>query len=310
MRRVLVLWLPLLIAAAGAAWYLRERRDNPLPPDLAGTLVFVSDRGGADTLYSRQLPSGGDRRLTYFSEAVRSPALSPDDKRVAFEVGGRIAVVELQTAEVRVFSFGIDFRDGMPAWRPDGEALVVAARRPGEAAADIHVIAPLDPTGATTARLFLTDTKGLDESEPVFSPDGSWVVFVREDNLYRVEVAGGRPRRIAGGLRKTRAPRFLADGRLSCLWREEKSFGLDVFDEELKNRQTLWQGPTYYRTVFPSPDGRFFAATYTFDLSFHPLDALRPRQVEDVRLLDAKGELLAPLVASLRSSNHSPQWTR
>jgi Tol biopolymer transport system component len=307
MRRAALLLV--VLALLGGAWFLaRESRQAPLPPDLAGTLVYVSDRAGADTLYSRRLPQGDDRRLTYFTEPVRNPALSPDGERVAFDVGGRIAVVDLRKADVHILSFGVDWRDSSPAWRPDGQAIVLSARRAGESTSDIQVITPLDPTGAKTVRVFLTQTKGLDETEPVFSPDASFVVFVREDSLYRVDVAGGKARRITGGFRKTRAPRFLKDGRLLCLWREEKNFGVDVLDAELKSRQTLWQGSTYYRTLVPSPDGRYFAATYTFDLSFHPADALRPRHVEEVRLLDARGEPLAALASSLRFSNHSPQW--
>jgi Tol biopolymer transport system component len=310
MRRAAALLVLLALVAAGLALLRRERREPPLPRELSGTLVYVSDRTGSDTLYARRLPSGQERRLTYFSEPVHNPALSPDGARVAFDVGGRLALVELSSGAVQVLTFGVDFRDAMPAWRPDGQALACSSRRPGEAAADIHAITPLDATGAKTVRIFVTQTKGLDETEPTFSPDGSFVVFVREDSLYRVELSGGRTRRLTGGFRKTRAPRFLPDGRLLCLWREEKSFGADVLDAELKTRTTLWMGSTYYRSLAPSPDGRYFAATYTFDLSFHPLDALRPRQVEELRLLDARGALIAPLAASLRFSNHSPQWAR
>ena len=122
----------LALGVAGLGFWLLASREIPLPPDLTGTLVFVSDRGGADTLYARTLPAGPDRRLTWFSEAVREPAVSPDRRRVAFSVGGRIGVVSLATGDVRLLTLGVDWRDSMPAWRPDGQALVVASRKPGE----------------------------------------------------------------------------------------------------------------------------------------------------------------------------------
>lgn len=309
MRRFLgILFLVVVTTLVGL--YLRLTREVPLPPDVRGTLVYVSDRSGADTLYARSLPDGAERRLTYFTEAVRDPALSPDGSRVAFSVGGRIGVVTLATADVRLLTFGIDFRDAQPAWRADGQALVVVARRPGETTGDIHLLAPLDPGGGRTGRTPVTLTKGLDESEPALSPDGSFVVFVREDNLVRQELQNGRTRRLTGGFRKTRQPLFLRDGRILCLWAQDKQFGIDVMDGDGKNRATLGVGTTYYRTVTPSPDGRFFAATFTYDLRFHPAQALRPRHVEEVQLLDAHGTFLAPLVRAFRDTNHSPQWAR
>jgi len=301
--------MALLIVSAGATFYLYQRREIPLPPGIAGTLVFVSDRGGTDTLYARRLPSGPDRRLTWFTEAVRDPALSPDRKRLAFSVGGRIGVVTLATDDVRLLTFGVDWRDSMPAWRGDGQALVVASRKPGEIANDVHLLSPLDTRGGTI-RAPITLTRGLDETEPVLSPDGTFVVFVREDNLFRQELANGRPRRLTGGFKKTRAPRFRPDGRLLCLWAENKQFGIDVLDADGKNRETLSVGTTYYRNLTPSPDGRYFAATFAFDLRFHPIDALRPRHVEAIHLLDARGNFLAPLVQAFGDSNHSPEWAR
>lgn len=309
MRRVLPLSLSLLLGSAVAGVYLYQRRQLPLPADLAGTLLFVSDRGGSDTLYARTLPSGLDRRLTYFTEAVRDPALSPDRKRLAFSVGGRIGVVTLATGDVRLLTFGVDWRDSMPAWQGDGQALVVASRKPGEIANDVHLLAPLDTRGGTI-RAPITLTRGLDETEPVLSPDGAFVVFVREDNLFRQELENGRSRRLTGGFKKTRAPRFRTDGRLLCLWAQGKQFGIDVLDADGKNRETLSVGTARYRNLTPSPDGRYFAATFSFDLRFHPIDALRPRHVEAIHLLDAGGHFLAPLVQAFGDSNHSPEWAR
>ncbi len=309
LKKRLFVSLALLLVGGGLAFYLHERNETLLPPDLAGTLVFVSDRGGADTLYARTLPSGPDRRLSYFTEAVRDPALSPDHQRLAFSVGGRIGVVTLATGDVRLLTFGVDWRDSKPAWRADGQALVVASRKPGENAHDVHLLSPLDSRGGTL-RAPLTLTKGLDESEPVLSPDGTSLVFVREDNLFRQDSEGGRTRRLTGGFRKTRAPRFRADGRLLCLWAQEKQFGIDVLDADGKNRETLSAGTAYYRNLTPSPDGRYFAATFSFDLRFHPIYALRPRHVEAIHLLDARGNFVAPLVQAFGDSNHSPEWAR
>jgi Tol biopolymer transport system component len=307
MRRAV--WFVILFVFVGAlVGLMRLRRELPLPEGVGGRLVYVSDRGGADTLYVRTLPSGPERRLTYFSEPVREPALSPDGSRVAFSVGGRIGLATIATGDIRLLTYGLDFRDAQPAWRADGQALVVVSRGQNENAGDIHLLAPLDATGGRTGRKPVTLTRGQDETEPVLSPDGSYVVFVREDNLVRQELADGRTHRVTGGFRKTRQPHFLPDGRLLCLWASEKEFGIDVLDPDGKNRQTVAQGTTYYRTLTPSPDGRFFAATFTFDLRFHPIDALRPRHVEEIHLLDAQGAFVAPLVREFSASNHSPQW--
>jgi hypothetical protein len=72
--------------------------------------------------------------------------------------------------------------------------------------------------------------------------------------------------------------------------------------------EALFEGTTFYRTLAPSPDARYFAATYSFDLRFHPVEALRPRQVEDIRLLDARGKEIAPWLRSWRVAYRSPQW--
>ena len=69
---------------------------GPLPRDLAGTLVFVSDRDGQDALYLRRLPGGADFQLTHLTEPVGEPALSPNGRQVAFTMGGRIGLVTVE----------------------------------------------------------------------------------------------------------------------------------------------------------------------------------------------------------------------
>jgi Tol biopolymer transport system component len=311
LRRAAVLALPLLLGPV--AFFLLRPARALLPGDVAGAVVFVSDRSGTEALWIRRLPRGQPRPLTTTSEAVREPALSPDGRQVAFAMGGRIGLVSVATGEVRVLTLGVDWQDAAPAWRGDGRALVVTARRPDAQNADLHIL-DLEPLEAgregRPERRPLTETRGLDEASPVFAPDGGAVVFVREDGLFRVSLADGRTVRLTGGLRKFRQPHFLPSGRLLCLWDEEKRHGLDVMDADGKNREAVWQGTVYYRTIAASPDGRHLAATFTFDLRFHPKDALKLRQTEEVRLLDARGGLVAVLERSGRYTNHSPDWGR
>jgi Tol biopolymer transport system component len=303
---VLALGLVALLAALAAT-----SRETPLPPSLEGVVVYVSNRDGVDALYERRLPHGEDRRLTFQSEPVRDPAVSPDGLKVAFSMGGRIGLVSRGSGDVSFLSLGVDWVDTSPSWRPDGEALVVAARRAGAPNADIHFLAAsIDALIGQAERKPLTVTPGLDESLPIFGPDASFIIFIREENLFRMGLTDGRTRRITSGFHRVRAARFLPSGRLLALWTEGKTYGIDAMDSDGKNRETLSEGSTYYRTIAPSPDGRFLLATYTFDLGFHALDALKLRQTEEVRLLDLQGRSLARLVHSWRDQNHSPAWTR
>lgn len=300
------LGLFLLVFLALVGWLFRP--GPPLPPGVNGALVFVSDRDGTESLYWRRLPKDRERRLTYTSEPVRDPRVSPDGTQVAFAMGGRIGSVTVATADVRMLTLGIDWKDAMPTWRPDGKALVVCSRRSAGETVGLQLL-DIDADGAAS-RHPLTETRGLDDTSPAVSPDGSFVVFVREDHLWRVSLVDGRTNRLTGGFRKSRAPRFLPSGRLVCLWSEGKQHGIDRLDADGKNRETLWQGPIYYRTITPSPDGRFLAATFTYDLAFHPRDALKLRQTEELRLLDEHGRPLAILERSGRYHNHSPDWGR
>jgi len=299
----------LVFVVIGALALLHDRRGAPLPADLEGFLVFVSDRDGQDALFVRRLPRGDTRRLAVTGETAREPALSPNDARLAFAMGGRIGLLSLIRGEVRVLTLGIDHRDAEPAFRPDGRALVVSSRERGAAASDL-VLLELETADGKPVRTPLTSTRGLDETSPCFSPDGTHVVFVREDGVFRISLADGRIQRLTHGFRKFRKPRFLPSGRLLVLWSEEKRFGIDVMDADGRNGETLSEGTAYYRTITASPDGRYLAATVTYDLAFRPQDAFRPKKTEEIHLLDARGRFVTVLERSSRYSSHSPEWGR
>lgn len=302
-------WIALALAAllGLAAWLALADRGEP-PRELSGAIAFVSDRDGAPALYWRRLPDGRARRLSFGSEPVAEPAVSPDGTRVAFAMNGRLGVVAVASGEMRVLTLGVDWKDAQPAWFPDGVRLVVSARRRIGEPASLHLVDPL-PAGGV-ARRPLTQARAGDDTSPAPSPDGGWVAFVREDRLMRVELANGRVSRLSGGFKRDRAPRFLGASRLLCAWSEDKRHGIDAIDLRTKARETLAQGGVYYRTLSPSPDGRFLAVTRSWDAGLHPVDWLLGGTKEEVHVLDAAGRERYRLEGSSRHFNQAPDWGR
>jgi Tol biopolymer transport system component len=306
-RRRLLLVVALVLVAGAVGWRMAFPPAR-LPPGLTGGLAFVSDQDGIPALYWRRLPKGRARRLTFGSEGVDEPAVSPDGSRVAFSMDGRIGVVTVATGESSVLTLGVEQRDADPAWLPDAQRLVVSSRPRASEVAGLFLLDP--PAGGVVERHPLTHPRAGDDTSPAVSPDGSWVVFVREDHLMRVDLGDGRVRRLTGGFKRERSPRFLPSGRLVCAWSEGKRHGIDVLDPESGGRETLEQGDTYFRTLAPSPDGRFLAATFSWDLSLRPLATFFAGRREQVRLLSASGRELATLEGSWWHAYHSPDWGR
>jgi Tol biopolymer transport system component len=295
-----------LVAVLGLAAWLALRDRTSLPSGLAGCVVYVSDRDGIPALYRRRFPEERETRLTFGSEAVAEPAISPDGSRVAFSMNGRIGLVSVASGDSQILTFGVDWKDAQPAWLPDGRRLVVMSRRRVGEPASLYLLEP--GSERSLARRALTQARAGDDQSPAPSPDGTWVAFVREDRLMRVELDGGRVSRLSGGFKRDRSPRFLARDRLVCAWSEDKRHGIDAIDLQTKARQTLAEGGVFYRTVVPSPDGRFLAATRSWDGALQPLAVFLGGPKEEVRVLEASGRELGRLAGSRRHANHSPDW--
>jgi gamma-glutamyltranspeptidase/Tol biopolymer transport system component len=141
-----------------------------------GTIVFVRGRGPGADLWLRT-PRGDERRLTREPGAERSPAVSPDGRRLAYSAthGGttRVHVMDIGGANDRVIA--VDQTGEYPRWSPDGTRIAFTAggQRPGVWIAD----AAGQSVELVTAR----------RAMPAWSPDATGLVLVEAP----VEGGGG-----------------------------------------------------------------------------------------------------------------------
>jgi len=120
--------------------------------------------------------------------ALRSFALSPNGKRVAFEARGEIVTVPAEKGDVRVLSKSPGAHDRTPSWSPDGKSIAWFSDESGDYSLVIH-----DQSGAGEKRTIRMAEKPGYYFDPVWSPDSKWIVC--EDNrlnLLLVEVASGK----------------------------------------------------------------------------------------------------------------------
>ncbi|HEV8197217.1 MAG TPA: DPP IV N-terminal domain-containing protein, partial [Gemmatimonadales bacterium] len=116
-------------------------------------------------------------RMTYTSQ-LQDMALSPDGKKIAFEVRGEIFAVSAKDGGGALRVTRSPAVDEQPAWSPDSRTLVYVSGRSG--ALNVY---SYDFTTGTETRL--TD-QPLNDVTPKFSPDGKRVAFVRDGRELRV----------------------------------------------------------------------------------------------------------------------------
>lgn len=165
-------------------------------------IAYCSDRDGSFEIYVRQLnPEGREIRVTSDGRDNYEPAWSPDGIRIAYASRGTPGiwlVPALGGEPRRLTTFG-----SRPAWSLDGGTIAFQSGGPwGTVAAD-------GPEAAPPSSLWLVPAEGGDpvplthpgtppggHGSPVFSPDGTEVVFVAGPKLWSVSRKDGTVRQV------------------------------------------------------------------------------------------------------------------
>ena len=119
-----------------------------------------------------------DRLTTALGRSYLHPRLSPDGRRVVFEVAEErgadiwVADLALQTTE-RVTRDGVSDR---PEWSPDGRRLLYSSAR---ALPSALFEQPADGSGVSVK---LVNGTGLGVHEGVYTPDGRWLAYVSNES--------------------------------------------------------------------------------------------------------------------------------
>lgn len=212
---------------------LRANANSPSLSEAAQAVAFQSDLEGRWQIYRVDLLGENLQRLTHTLSNERHPSWSPDGQRIVFQssrwgqpelatmnadgsnperitwdqmvntrpiwspTGEWIAYVSYRGGSADLWAFNLETHDSLrltynsiqdttPAWSPDGKRLVYQSRHYwGTCLALVDLDEP--------HRQVEFAKEYPEARDPVFSPDGRYVLFSNPAGLYRVELVDGVP---------------------------------------------------------------------------------------------------------------------
>jgi Tol biopolymer transport system component len=290
--------LPCISLAVVAASCGGSSSDGPNgPPALTNTIVFISDRSGANQLHV--MSGNGDvvRLLATTPGPKTDPVISPDGKRIVFTVGtlaegtaSPLWIVSSDGTGLKQLTNdgAIDVR---PTWSPDGSEIAFTSTRDGNA--EIYVM-KADGTGQTN----ITNNPA-DDDTPSWSPDGNTILFGSDRDeggtgkIYSMTTGGGSVTPLVDGYNPEWSPtgtRFLFE-RASQIWISESATGASV-------RQV-------------TTDANFhFTPSWSPDESKVVFASSRSGNEELWTVSSADGANAAQLTADSDGESWTPNWSR
>ncbi|MGD8818451.1 MAG: LpqB family beta-propeller domain-containing protein, partial [Acidobacteriota bacterium] len=163
-------------------------------------LLYDSDAGGNQDIYSLSLADGTERQLTNDPADDFAARWSPDASKIAFH--------SLRTGKREVFVMGVDeglapkqFTSGpfswdwVPAWSPDGAQIAFASDRRGDTLLIFTMASDTSELEGGVPRP-LTDAFSV---TPTYSPDGNWLAFHNDTELWVMRPDGSGKRMLHRG---------------------------------------------------------------------------------------------------------------
>ena len=226
------------------------------PNELAGSIVFVSNKTGKKELYVCGFDGSNVRRITNDNSINVSPSISADGTAIAHTsyVSGYADVYYLDLkAGSRQRIISSPGTNSGAAISPDGRRLALTMSFVGNP--EIFVT---NTRGGGAKRL--TNTAGI-ETSPTWSPDGSRIAYSSDQGgsplIYTVAASGGRPQRVNTGYRFCTEPNWSPDGaRLAFCVRQGGSMAVAVHEfasgktKVLGNGEDPCWGPDSQSVVF------------------------------------------------------------
>lgn len=211
LRRERLLLQPLPAGPARQLGPLATHVRNPEWSADGRWIAFESDAASFRDLYRVDRSGAELRRLTTHEAGSYEPRASPDGQWLAF-VSSRDGDAELYrmrpdgTGAQRLTAFHRD--DAAPRWSPDGRSIAFVSNREG-----LDRVFVMAPDGTLQRRL--GSEGAFEEIDPVWSPDGRFLLVTRRDSLgasslWREEVATGARHRVA---EEGTMPAWSPDGR-------------------------------------------------------------------------------------------------
>ena len=236
------------------------------------TLYFMSDRSGAQNIWSAPAGQGGAAKaLTSFTDGrVLWPTVSKDGRTIAFERDFGIWTVETATGRAREVTIALrgapaaaatehrTFTDQIQelALSPDGRKIAFTVHG--------DVFSASAREGGDAVRV---STTAGEEAELAWAPDSRRLVYMSDrggtNHLFLYDFASGRETQLTSGRGRDDQPAFSPDGKWIAFERDSRE--LRVIDPAGKDDRLVATGvfdtPPFFdaRDFAWSPDSRFIA---------------------------------------------------
>jgi Tol biopolymer transport system component len=269
------------------------------PPALRNSIVFVSDRSGADEIYVMNADGSNVREIPTIEGQKAYPVVSPDGRKIVFTVGplqaggtSSLYVVSADGAHpTRLTSEpGLD---ELPTWSGDGAHIAFVSTRDGN---DEIYVMNADGTGQTN----LTNNAAND-FRPSWSPAANAILFESDRDglgggqgmIYTMTAAGASPTPLIAGSNPEWSPSgssFLFK-RSGQLWVSATPDGSSVTQ--------ITTVPAFYFNPRWSPDASRIA--FSNLVNDH-------EEIWTVNAADGSGAL--QLTPDAQGESYYPSWTR